>query len=511
MKEDQKRNLWAVILPSFLFFVFLSFMYSKVYIYYDDFGYLSLSYGKEIPEVMGDQFHLQQLLRFMAGHYEAANGRLLYMFLYLLTYLIGGLKGMQFAMALIVFGVMLLLYRQITFRGDVEHPWFAWLFFLLYGSIGILVQRHSSYWFAASFLYITPAIPFLLFVSCYSRVEEKISHARLAYLCMLAFLSGFSQEQWMVATWTAILCIWCWKLFFYKKNYGIREVLILLSAVLGGSVILTSPAVADRFAREGNAGFLSQGIFSRLAGNLKAIIELFTTETNRPYIYVFCVFLFLLSLLIWEQIRQRGRWQRGLAGFSCIYLASGLLSIPITGKIYYLYWIGYLLIAISMVLYACYRKQDLFGGILWISAGCSILCMMVVPELPTRLLIPFEFLSFYLFGRILLEIFDRKEWILSAAIALFLGSVCGSNLITIYHGYAVNDQVLKSNETIIENAVDAYEKEPKEMEILLQTQPDYLYGSDMMYLEAFAFMEGWVRQYYQLPEEIKIIYYEPNQ
>ena len=59
------------------FYVFLLMHFGNVFIYYDDYGYLSLSYGTNI-DVAGAEYSLSELLAFMRGHYFNSNGRLLY-------------------------------------------------------------------------------------------------------------------------------------------------------------------------------------------------------------------------------------------------------------------------------------------------------------------------------------------------------------------------------------------------------------------------------------------------
>ena len=91
------------------FYVFLLMQFGNVFIYYDDYGYLSLSYGTNI-DVAGAEYSFSELLAFMKGHYFNSNGRLLYMFLYCFVHMLGGIRGVQVFMATAVLAVALLLF-----------------------------------------------------------------------------------------------------------------------------------------------------------------------------------------------------------------------------------------------------------------------------------------------------------------------------------------------------------------------------------------------------------------
>ena len=66
MKKEVKIGIGLVFLA---FYVFLIMQFGKVFVYYDDFGYLSLSYGNTVPDVIGYKYTLSQLLSFMGKHY----------------------------------------------------------------------------------------------------------------------------------------------------------------------------------------------------------------------------------------------------------------------------------------------------------------------------------------------------------------------------------------------------------------------------------------------------------
>ena len=162
MKKEVKIGIGLVFLA---FYVFLIMQFGKVFVYYDDFGYLSLSYGNTVPDVIGSNYTLSQLLSFMGKHYFYSNGRLFYLFLFSFLNMTGGLAAVQAFMATSVLAILVLVH-YVVMRHSKPAGWrpvfLAAFICLLYGTIGILIQRLGTYWYAASFLYVVPAVTFLV-------------------------------------------------------------------------------------------------------------------------------------------------------------------------------------------------------------------------------------------------------------------------------------------------------------------------------------------------------------
>ena len=110
MKKEVKIGIGLVFLA---FYVFLIMQFGKVFVYYDDFGYLSLSYGNTVPDVIGSNYTLSQLLTFMGKHYFYSNGRLFYLFLFSFLNMIGGLAAVQAFMATSVLAILILVHYVV--------------------------------------------------------------------------------------------------------------------------------------------------------------------------------------------------------------------------------------------------------------------------------------------------------------------------------------------------------------------------------------------------------------
>ena len=82
----RKEAKIGVLLVFAVFLWYLLAQYSSVYIYYDDYGYLSLSYGYRVQGVTGLGYTPAQMLEFVQGHYASgSSGRLLYMLIFLVV------------------------------------------------------------------------------------------------------------------------------------------------------------------------------------------------------------------------------------------------------------------------------------------------------------------------------------------------------------------------------------------------------------------------------------------
>ena len=236
MKRYTKYAYLAVFAA---FYVFLLMQFGNVFIYYDDYGYLSLSYGTNI-DVAGAEYSFSELLAFMKGHYFNSNGRLLYMFLYCFVHMLGGIRGVQVFMATAVLAVALLLFftarRMLEGRLEAEKvsgdgtkeeggelqgrlspgalAALAAFLCLLYGTLGIMVQRMGTYWYAASFIYVVPAITFLVFALYFYRTVflpkgEKPGVLRMCLCAALGFLAACSGLSQRYPLWLSALASSC--------------------------------------------------------------------------------------------------------------------------------------------------------------------------------------------------------------------------------------------------------------------------------------------------------------
>lgn len=523
---------YAYVAVFSIFYLFLLMQFSKVFIYYDDYGYLSLSYGT-IMDVTGSDYNFSELLAFMKGHYFHSNGRLPYMFLYCFIHMIGGIRGVQVFMATAVLAVLVLLFLtavRMLERGEkqekkvvlnpIEKVFLAAFVCFLYGTLGIMLQRMGTYWYAASFIYVVPAITFIAFAVCFygtvfHPAEGKNGIYRAGACVFLGFFSAWSQEQWFVTTVSfAFLCL----VYKFVRNRKIQVFdLLTFSACVGGGLLITlSPAVAARMNSEGNAAFASLSFFGKLGRNIPLLMNLFFSGDNLRYMVIFFPAMILLGGMMARRDRKWAGFHLTFAVLSFIAAAgylvkmkSGIFSpgayAPLTANILLLY-IAFCFVEVILF----YRNEgQIFGAFVFTAAVLSVGSAAIVPEVPLRIFYPFLYLSWllfaFLFGRVLIWESGHLP-VRSACLLCFLAAVSIPNLKSIYMGYRLNYQVLMYDDAVFKESAEAIRQGEEISSIEVYELPDMLCKNEVVYDENFSFMNVWMRQYYDLPESVEFDY-----
>lgn len=541
MKRYMKYAYLAVFAA---FYVFLLMQFGNVFIYYDDYGYLSLSYGTNI-HVAGSEYSFSELLAFMRGHYFNSNGRLLYMFLYCFVHMLGGIRGVQVFMATAVLAVVMLLFfivkQMLEGRleaaeeekrscreedevygtlGPVALAALAAFLCLLYGTLGIMVQRMGTYWYAASFIYVVPATTFLVFALYFYRTVflpkgEKTGVLRMCLCAVLGFLAAWSQEQWFVTTVSfVIIClgIKLWR----DRRLELYEILTFLVCGAGGLIIMFSPAVSSRMNSAGNAEFAALSFLGKLEKNIPLLMNLFFSGENIRYLMFFFPMMIFMGCMTAAKDRKLLPLHLGFSAVSAAVFAGILLKqkfhvfapgaySALTANLLLLY-IAFCFA--EVILFYRAEKQP-FGSIVFAAAVLSVGSAVIVPEVPLRIFYPFLYLSWllfaYMYGRILLT--EVKRIPVSAVCTLaFLAMVSIPNLKSIYTGYRINYQVLMYDDAVFRESAEAIRQGADIETIEVYELPDLLCKNEVVYDENFSFMIAWMRQYYDLPEYVEFEY-----
>lgn len=542
MKRYTKYAYLAVFAA---FYVFLLMQFGNVFIYYDDYGYLSLSYGTNI-DVAGAEYSFSELLAFMKGHYFNSNGRLLYMFLYCFVHMLGGIRGVQVFMATAVLAVALLLFftarRMLEGRLEAEKvsgdgtkeeggelqgrlspgalAALAAFICLLYGTLGIMVQRMGTYWYAASFIYMVPAVAFLVFAVYFYRTVllpkgEKPGIRRMCLCAALGFLAAWSQEQWFVTTISFVVICLGVKLW-RDRRLELYEILTFLACAAGGLIIILSPAVSARMNSAGNAEFSSLSLFGKLGRNIPLLMNLFFSGENIRYLMFFFPMMIFMGCMAAAKDRKLLPLHLGFSAVSAAMFAGVFLKQKLhvfTPGAYSALTANLLLLYIAfcfaeVILFYRAEKQ-IFGSAVFAAAVLSVGSAAIVPEVPLRIFYPFLYLSWlllaYLYGRILL--IEARRIPLSAACTLaFLVMISIPNLKSIYTGYKINYQVLMYDDAVFKESAEAIRQGADIETIEVYELPDLLCKNEVVYDENFSFMIAWMRQYYDLPEYVEFEY-----
>ena len=499
--------------------------FSQVMIYYDDYGYYSLSYGVE-PFHSGPEFTFAELFRFLKEHYVGANGRLLYFGLWLTIYKTAGLTGVQVGAAMTVLCVLFLIWKVVQ-RGQKQGAALSALVVCsLFWLLSVTMHRQGTYWFAAFFLYVASAVPFLLFCLLYFRkTDSQYKLWEKVLMTILLFCAAFSQEQWgLTMVLLALVLIACAKA---DKSLRFVHFGFLAAAAAGAGILFCSPGLWGRASRTE----VSDSLLQQIGINIKkAVGQFFGMDSRLILIALFLALLFICGYL-WK--KDTVKWARIMDAISMV-VYGGLILIYATRNPVWVtalsMWdppMGYLLVVggtcvftiiLTLVQVTRYYlvQQNRMCLILFYTAFASIACLGGVSDQPIRLLIPPTLVLFVLITQGICEsknLFFNKRYgrILPVLIASCILVTGARNGLQIYNGYAANKGVHEYNDAMFQQAAQDIAQGKTVERIYLKKLPEPIYSCDMVYDPGVEFMKFWMCSYYEIPYEVEFIYLDAGE
>jgi len=480
-------------------FVYLLLQFHNVMVYFDDYGYYSLSYGVDIGQ-NGHDFTIGQVFLFLRDHYFNCNGRLPGYLIWLSTYSIGGLKAVQSLAALFTILVLVLLWR---FTAQKHAPAIsAVLMCAFYGLFTITVQKQGTYWFAAFFQYVAPIVPIILFLLLYFKYREnKITAARLLLLAVLVLFSAYSQEQ-LGAAITFMMCLLVVFELIQKKPWK-HNVLFVLISLISAAVLMFGPATQSRVAGHGKT------FLETLVGSTYATIHTFFSNEFKMFLIILFLALFAFSAKMLKKERYRlfvlaDIVSMTIAAISvviyCVQPIQCIIERMIQNRYFLIMCGGAVAAVIAVQIMRYYWQEQKYQKlILFMTAVGSIGCLCIVPEIPYRLFIPSWFLLFPAMcdGVISFsELFGRKKSICLIFVSCVILVIAAVNAAGIYIGYAANAEVWHYNDKILQQASDSAKSGIKEEKLFLKTYPYEEHYAAAPYNEGVAYITYWIKDYY---------------
>lgn len=496
----QNKNSRYTFCIFLVFFIFILAQYQVVVPYYDDYAYYSLTYGGSNFHT-GNTFTFTELLAFLKEHYFSANGRLLYFFVWLFMYCLGGLTLVRLTCALILTSILVLEYKLICMYNQTVHkPLVALLLVVCYGLISVSVHRQGTYWFAAFFLYTTPIIPLLIYCLLYKKLKSNTSMLTVITSGVLLFLFSFSQEQLSVAaTGTAIIFLLINTI--YRKQYWIRHLYYSLCSAMGTMILFCSPAIHQRAMTGNNSGFAELSITEKIMHNYPIVLKLFFMRENILFIiFVLVVGCTLSYTLFMLETKKKKFYLISLLYelIFCVVWYLGLQNIVLETV-----WI--ILFAVQLIFYFKNQGKDCYFYIFSV-LFLSYACLVVVAELPFRLVIPGSLLLSIFCADILnttMNVVADKNYLKSLLVCsvILVTVISINNSFHIWRGYAENYVVHQYNDEILSN-----KNNQDADKIYLRKVPDILYGCEMVYYDGFGYMKKWMDDYYGISYETEYVF-----
>ncbi|HBA48963.1 MAG TPA: hypothetical protein DCZ91_14440 [Lachnospiraceae bacterium] len=484
-----------------LFFLFLYIQHQFVYMYFDDYGYASLSYGYT-GNMAGMSYSLMDVLRFIKWHYLEWGGRVFYYCLGILSMRVG-LWCVRLVQCLFLLGSTVYSWRLTEAKEDLRGNYIkAFILVFLYGAIGIETFREGIFWFSAAMGYVWPLCTLFAAIYYQKQYHKTEKSGSLVLAGILFFAASFSYEQ--VALMTATYTILCYVFGRFRKEKRVKgEIFLIFSAILGSGIEILAPGNFVRASDEANEAFFALSFSKKLSVNIPRVLEI-----NLGYDNWISVLVFLLSgfMCAWGILREKkGSFIRSLNLWTGVILSAAVVvSWKLETEWYVccvlILWILWYTINITLSLW---NKRNwmvalFYGGI------CSQGMMLLSPTIPARAHIPFLFVMNMMAAYVVSELFTR---FLSRGMYLFLGMLAAAaslNIASITMGYWKNAEINDINHCKLMEKSFRIRAGMKVPSIVLYRMRDDSYAARMPYHEPA--MEYWMKNYYELPQSVHFIW-----
>lgn len=486
-----------------VFFLYLLAQYHLVYLYFDDFGYCSLSYGYN-ADITGNVITLSGLTTWLIHSYFLVNGRVFTNLVFAFTAWLGDVHLMRILFPICITSIYYLIYFETFYKLESEYFKIigAIILVLSYGIFDIRVCKDGLYWFAAAFGYVVPVLFFSFFI--------KLNRKNSIFQYPIIFLICLSCEQ-MVAMTFSFLITNIITSFLEKKQINKKNIIALTISVLGGAIMVLSPASRNRINNPGNIAFKELNFLEKILTNVNNIIKIFFNGTGALFV-TFLFLLFIIASLYILKMKYNNLikienliylfvsviiwfcYKKNLLDFSSRSMCCGLF-------IYFAF--GFINL---IILYIQLNKKIIS---LIVAGMASIGLLLLVPEIPVRTFIPLIFLTIFLLAELVSRIMCKHiRKITYTIIGIPYTLIMILNIVSIYQGYSANVEVLKYNEAKLTEAKVLLQNGIDVTEVQLYRLKNDMYAGAQVYHESASFMKFWVDEYYQLPYEITYVYYD---
>ncbi len=441
-----KRSDFIVFL-----FVFIVAYFQSKYIgfYHDDYGYAALSYG-----VRGNypEFSMYNVILFIKDHYINWGGRILFFFFEVLALQLD-MQGFMFVQSVIVAITIFFTYKTIL--SIINYDDSRLKVFILFSFIGIYLlfakktYANALFWASASVLYVWPLCPMMIGIYLFIRwyIKKEMSFCRLLMMGIVFFMAAFSQEQiTLVALSISYLFFIC-----ARSLNGYNEIkkplfTIQISTFLGACCLLLAPGNFSRLDSGHDGGFHS--LLDLPAVTWGFLQDLWAAPGSILWIAAFIICLFTVKK---REVR--------------LFLPFGLMAL-ISLSIFYVIKLRYPSPRI-------YFPASFFLTIF----SCGVLSVVA-------------FSNKYF-----------KKYMVYVASAFVVYSVWHHSFFVL-QGYYINYPVVVENDLNLKKAA-----KNNATEVVFYKLPMRWYHECMPY-DNRGYIEKWIKQYYKLDMDTKIIYKE---
>lgn len=500
MKIKNYFDKYGNIMVWGVFFLYLIFQYQQVFLYYDDYGYMSMTYGYDYRN-SGSSNRIYNILNWVYHSYFDVNGRIFSNILLVLSANLGGLEFMRIIMPICICMVYYFIIKIIDSTTNCKSGWLRNLLILTtYGLFSIDVCKYGMYWFAAAYGYVIPVLFFLILIYIY----RKPGRINCIFQFALTFILCISSEQaiamtiiWIISNNVAD--------FISEHKVKSKYLSLFIVSIIGCAIFIGSPASRSRL--------VSSGTYEKsFLGSLIQNISNMMLDIKCLGLAMQCALIFSLLYACISLLHKTGRKINilGIIYSGVIFTLNifhGCQVVQIKQSLYISFWFILIIMLFIYGFWLCIMS-DLRVALAFLSMYASMGVMVLMPYTPMRTFIPFIFL-FILFGGFLFTALEGRFIKVSALVcigALAISSV--KNIATIYKGYHENVQVLTLNHSLLEQASDKIEKGMEIDCIYLYKMVNENYCGQQPYDDSISYMLFWYDNYYGIPYDTKYVFYK---
>lgn len=504
MRSIKNKAVWLLFAA---YLVGLIALHKQVFLYFDDYGYASLSYGYNVG-TSGLHYGLVDVLKYLGWHYFNWGGRILYFFFEICSLKLG-LEFIQCIQALIIWAMGLVSFLLVK-ENEQNNFYKAAVIVFMFGTLGLLVLNKGIFWFSASVLYVWPLFP--LFVLVYIRRCLNIhKHNKALVVCciVVAFMAAFSYEQ--IAVLTVTYMVVSFGIDLKHKRWKKCEWGVLTVAAVGGMLQLLAPGNFARAATSRYDEFNGLNLFGKISLNFPKLLEMYFGKDNR----FFVIALILAGVLIIWSCRDRNRKFRGHFWLDiAVYLFfAGMLVLSWGVEVPMFICIGCRVVWTAQFSYhviVMLWKMERFDLVaLFIGGLCSVGMMVVSPAVPERCMLPFDFVVIIVVAAAMGADGRSGVNIKKIAVICAVGILGIINMSDIARGYRDNYDINIINDSKLREKAMRIASGEEINTIILYKLFDDTYAADMPYQQSF--MEYWIKYYYEIPQSVSFVWEDINE
>ncbi len=487
-----------VLLVFAIFFIILLVLHHFMWMYYDDYGYASLSYLGEQSWTVGPEADSGDVAQFLWYHYMNWAGRPYFVFLVPLLRL--GLPVFRIVQSLVILGIVILGYKVVK-KKDKDSPWLAALICSVFGLLQASIISDGVLWPAASVSYIFPLLPALGAI-----LAIRNNHKILGGILVLA--ATWSQEQIAVLVMTVLSLSFIWRWLWSKKarfakmkeflskkfgyefqaqGIGWSNVYTLIMGILGFCLLMFSPGQLARI--HDTSEFYQLSLFGKIKQNTPLIMDGTFGGTN--------IFLVIILVIVSLYVIYQNRNMKKLCLVSSVwtFLVATLILIRYSDSPLLEVWaiaamaIWAILLVINYVIYFLRAQRIefifmIFGAIL--ATGM----MVMAPYFPYRGALAFWLTMGLLMAAIIQQIQPKDFAIAVIGLALINSS-------TVIYGFYQNDSAQKYNDNALRNSNGS-------SVITLKKWANTTHGTTPPWTNDYAITL--IKYYYGLPQDTEFVW-----